>query len=183
MPRPDAPDTAEEEPNDALEEPEEREEEQESEIVDLSEDTDAQPPVAVEETDTADIIPAAETGNDDDDDEEPERKAMVGWLVLFVMLAIPIGLAAAVILIVAAVAFLAVAAATVVTGIYAVKAAFSGFAIFADMLLSLSVAVAILALGLLFIWTAIWLLSGAVPDVIKGIIKLGRKWCYKEVEE
>ena len=42
---------------------------------------------------------------------------------------------------------------------------------------------AALALAILFLWTSIWFLFGAIPGIVRGIIELGREWCYKEVAE
>ena len=114
---------------------------------------------------------------------EPEREAMVGWLTLFVIFAIPIGFVACVLMIVFAIVFLVLAAAVVAAGVFAISSLFSGFAVFADILLVGGAAVAALALGVLFLWTAIWFLFGAIPGIIRGLIELGRDWCYREVAE
>ena len=108
---------------------------------------------------------------------------MVGWLTLFVIFAIPIGFVACVLMIVFAIVFLVLAAAVVAAGVFAISSLFSGFAVFADILLVGGAAVAALALGVLFLWTAIWFLFGAIPGIIRGLIELGRDWCYREVAE
>lgn len=120
---------------------------------------------------------------DEDGYVEPEKEAMVGWLTLFVIFAIPIGFAACVLMVALALVFLGLAAAVVAAGVFAIRALFSGFAVFADILLVGGAAIAALALGLLFLWTAIWFLFGAIPGIVRGIIELGRNWCYKEVAE
>ena len=56
-----------------------------------------------------------------------------------------------------------------------------GFSVFADILLVFGLALAAAAIGLLLLWTFIWFLAGAIPGVIRGIVGLGRKLCYKEV--
>ncbi len=38
-----------------------------------------------------------------------------------------------------------------------------------------------LALGLLLLWLFVWFVGGAIGGLIRGVIALGRKWCYKEV--
>ena len=40
----------------------------------------------------------------------------------------------------------------------------------------------LLALGLLALWIAVWLVGGAMVGLVRGLIHLGGKWCYKEVE-
>ena len=112
---------------------------------------------------------------------EPEKKAMVGWLTLFVFFAIPVGFVCCVALVVLALIFLALAAAVVMAGVFAVKSLFSSFSILADILLVGGAAIGVFALGLLFLWTAVWCLFGAIPGLIRGLIELGRSWCYKEV--
>ena len=114
---------------------------------------------------------------------EPRKEAMVGWLTLFMLFAIPIGLAACVAMLACALVSLALAAAVAVTGVFALRSLFLGFAVFADMLLVGGAAIALLALALLFLWTAIWFLAGAIPGIIRGLAELGRNWCYKEVAE
>ena len=112
---------------------------------------------------------------------EPEKKAMVGWLTLFVFFAIPVGFVCCVALVALALVFLALAAAVVMGGVFAVKSLFSSFSILADILLVGGAAIGVFALGLLFLWTAVWCLFGAIPGLIRGLIELGRSWCYKEV--
>ncbi len=168
----------EEKQKEAAEEPQEPEESEEPE------ETEEVP--EVEETEL--VEEAAEPFDytkvpDEDGYIEPEKEAMVGWLTLFVIFAIPIGFAACVLMIVLALVFLALAATVVAAGVFAIRSLFSGFAVFADILLVGGAAVAALALGLLFLWTAIWCLFGAIPGIVRGIIELGRSWCYKEVAE
>ncbi len=112
---------------------------------------------------------------------EPEKKAMLGWLIIFVFFAIPIGFVCCVALVVLAIIFLALAAAVVLAGVFAVKSLFTNFSILADILLVGGAAIGAFAFGLLFLWTAIWCLFGGIPGVIRGFIELGRSWCYKEV--
>ena len=114
---------------------------------------------------------------------EPEKEAMVGWLTLFVIFAIPIGFLACMMMVVMALVFLALAAAVIAAGAFAIRSLFSGFAVFADILMVGGAAIGALALGLLFLWTAVWFLFGAIPGIVRGIIELGRDWCYKEVAE
>ena len=41
----------------------------------------------------------------------------------------------------------------------------------------------ILALGLLFLWLFIWFIGGPIVGLVRGVMALGGKWCYKEVLE
>ena len=71
--------------------------------------------------------------------------------------------------------------ATIALGSILVISAFSGFAVLADILLLLGAAIIALALGLLFLWLAIWLSAEAIVGLLRSIRELYREWCYKEV--
>ena len=70
---------------------------------------------------------------------------------------------------------------TIALGSVLVISAFSGFAVLADILLLLGAAIIALALGLLFLWLAIWLIAEAIVGLLRSIRELYREWCYKEV--
>ena len=112
---------------------------------------------------------------------QPRRKAKVFALIVYILFAIPLTLAAIVILLVPAVLFLALSIASIICGVVVVSAAFSGFAVIADIMVVLGVALVLFALGLLFLWTAIWFVGGAIVGVVHGVAALCDKWCYKEV--
>jgi len=59
--------------------------------------------------------------------------------------------------------------------------AFSGFAVLADILLLLGAAIIALALGLLFLWLAIWLIAEVIVGLVRSVRELYQEWCYKEV--
>lgn len=110
-----------------------------------------------------------------------ERKPRVLLLILFVLLAVPVTLAAALVLLVPTLLFLSLAAASGASGVVLLTAAFGGFKILADFLLLFGTAIILLALGLLFLWIFIWFIGGAIAGLIAGVIRLGGRWCYKEV--
>lgn len=109
-----------------------------------------------------------------------ERRANVPLLILFIILAIPVGLLCLGVILAAALVSLGLAALAVCVGISGLVAAF-GFSVFADILLVFGLSLALAAIGLLLLWIFIWLLAGVIPGLIRGIIGLGRKLCYKEV--
>lgn len=109
-----------------------------------------------------------------------ERRANVPLLVLFIVLAVPVGLACLAVILPLAGMCLSLAAAALYVGVSGVIAAF-GFSVFADILLVFGLSLSLAALGLLLLWVFVWLLAGAIPGVVRGICKLGRKLCYKEV--
>ena len=76
---------------------------------------------------------------------------------------------------------LALAICLVSGGVLVLTAAFGGFAIFADLMVILGLAIILLALGLLLTWLFIWFIGGAIVGLIRGLCHLGGKWCYKEV--
>ena len=124
-----------------------------------------------------------ETEEYTDEYTEPEKKPVAGLLIPYILFAVILGLAGTVVLLTAAVLFLLFASAMVILGILIVSSVLSGFAMLADVLVVAGAALIVFALGLLFLWTFVWFLGGAIPGLIRGLAELGRKWCYKEVEE
>ena len=110
------------------------------------------------------------------------KKPMAGWLILFVIFAIPIGVAGIILLCVPTLLSLIISGGLAGVGVLAVNAVLSsGFVVLADILLILGAALIIFGLGLLFLWLFIWLIGGAMVGLVQGLINLGGKWCYKEV--
>lgn len=118
------------------------------------------------------------------DDEEiyTVRRPRVFLLILYILLAVPVGVLGIILLVVPTLLFLALAAVLVAGGIVAVTTAFAGLPLFADIIVAIGAAFILLALGLLALWTAIWFVGGAMVGLVRGLIHLGGKWCYKEVE-
>ena len=52
---------------------------------------------------------------------------------------------------------------------------------FSDKFVIVGIALIVFSLGLMFAWTFIWLIGGAIVNLIRGVSDLGGKWCYKEV--
>lgn len=136
-------------------------------------------PIEIEEEDV-------EEYDDDgyyDEDYEPVRKPRVFLLILYILLAVPVGLLGILLLIVPTLLFLVLAGLIITGGVMAVTSAFgSGIAVFADIMVIIGMAFILLALGLLALWIAVWLVGGAMVGLVRGLIHLGGKWCYKEVE-
>ena len=116
-----------------------------------------------------------------DEETEPLRKPRVPLLILYILLAVPLTLVGVLVLLVPTLLFLALAASSVSVGATLLLAAFGGFTILADFLLLFGTALVLLALGLLFLWIFIWFIGGAIAGMIAGVIRLGGRWCYKEV--
>ena len=115
--------------------------------------------------------------------KKPRRKAKVFALIVYILFAIPLTLAAIAVLLVPAVLFLALSVAAIICGVVLVSTAFNGFAVFADIMVVLGVSLVLFALGLLFLWTSIWFIGGAIVGLVHGVAALCDKWCYKEVQE
>lgn len=113
--------------------------------------------------------------------ELTERRAIVPLLILYIIIAIPVVALCVLILLVPTLFFLAMSVGAVVLGCMALSSAFGAFTIFADVMVVLGAALVVLALGLLFLWIFVWFVGGAIAGLINGIIKLGGKWCFKEV--
>lgn len=109
------------------------------------------------------------------------RKANVALLILYVLLAVPLGLLGIAALLIPTLLSLSLAIGFVSGGVLVLTAAFGGFAIFADLMVILGLAIILLALGLLLTWLFIWFIGGAIAGLIRGLCQLGGKWCYKEV--
>ncbi len=109
------------------------------------------------------------------------RKARVPLLILYILLAIPVGLLGLGLLLIPTILVLALASSMVMAASASFVAAFSGFAVFADFMVVLGIALALAAIGLLLLWLFIWFIGGAMVGLVKGIVRLGAKCCYKEV--
>lgn len=115
--------------------------------------------------------------------KKTRRRPKVFLLFLYILLAIPVTLAAIVLLLVPALLFLALSIGSIICGVVVVSAAFHGFAVFADIMVVLGLALILFALGLLFLWTAIWFVGGVIVALVHGVAALCDKWCYEEVSE
>ena len=109
------------------------------------------------------------------------RKARPLLLILYIILAIPITMALICVLLIPTLVFLGLAVSAIAAGAAFFVTAFSGFPVLADILIVLGAALIILALGLLFLWIFIWFIGGAIVGLIRGVVSLGARWCYKEV--
>ena len=115
--------------------------------------------------------------------KKPQRKPKVFALILYILFAIPLTLAAIVLLLVPALLCLALSVAAIICGVVVVSAAFEGSVVlFADIMVLLGGALVLFALGLLFLWASIWFVGGAIVGVVHGVASLCDKWCYKEVQ-
>lgn len=150
---------------------------------------EAEAPAESDEDDSVPIVTEEEDVEEyddeyyDDEEYEPVRKPRVFLLILYILLAVPVGLLGILLLIVPTLLFLVLAGLIITGGVMAVTSAFgSGIAVFADIMVIIGMAFILLALGLLALWIAVWLVGGVMVGLVRGLIHLGGKWCYKEVE-
>lgn len=112
---------------------------------------------------------------------ETVRKPKVFLMILYIFFAVPVTLLGILLLLIPTLLCLALAAAVLGAGAAVLVAAFSGFKVFADIMVVLGVALIILALGILFLWLFVWFIGGAMVGLVRGVCSLGASWCYKEV--
>ena len=115
--------------------------------------------------------------------EKLVRKPRIFLLIPYIILAIPLTICGIAILLLPAILSLALSVGAIICGAVLVSAAFKGFAVFADIMVLLGLALVLFALGLLFLWTSIWFIGGAIVGLVHGVAELCDKWCYKEVLE
>ena len=119
--------------------------------------------------------------------EQPEFEgpvktvAKVPLLILYLIIAIPVTLALVAALLIPTLLCLTGSLGMIAIGTVLIISAFSGFAVMADIMLLLGAAIVALALGLLFLWLFLWFIGGVIGGLIRVVVYLGRKWCYKEV--
>ena len=114
---------------------------------------------------------------------EPERKVNVPLAVLYAIIAIPVTVLITCLLLIPTFVSLGLSGGCLFIGFKVAASAFGGFSMFSDIMVVLGSAVIILALGVLFLWLFIWFIGGAIAGVINAAIKLGSKWCSREVKE
>ena len=171
--------SAEEEAEPAAEEtPAADEEESDEEEADDEDEEIADAPLpetkAVSAAQTAELDPSQPP-------QKTVRKARVPLLILYILLAIPLGLIALAILLIPALVSLAAAIVCITVAVLAVTSALGSFPKIANLLVALGAALILLAVGLVFLMLFVWFLGGAIGGMINGLITLGGKWCYKEV--
>ena len=152
--------------------------EEETRGVPLDEEEEAAP---VEEAEEEPVPEEPAPAPAEEQSPSTERKLRPLLLILFILFAVPLTLAAVLLLLVPTLLSLVLAAGSIVGGCAAVVAAFSGFPVFADILIVLGCAIILLALGLLFLWLFIWFVGAVIGGLIRWVIQLGGNCCYKEV--
>ena len=129
--------------------------------------------------------PAEEYGEEYDeeyyDDYEPEYKTNVFLAILYTLGAIIIGVPVFAVLLVLDLAVLAIGAVCGAAGVSLIMTAFIGLPVVADMLILLGGGAAVIAVALVVIWLAVWLFIRMVIGWVRLLVRLGHRWCRKEI--
>lgn len=151
-------------------------------VIEQPEATEARKPVQTESEETeAEAVENAEEAEDYTEDAGTVRKPIVPLLILYIIIAIPLGLIGILLLLLLAFMSLSLAVTAGFFGIYGFAATFTGFAVLADILVVAGVSLILLSLALLFLWLFVWFIGGGIVGLIRGLCALGGSWCYKEV--
>ena len=115
------------------------------------------------------------------DDYEPEYKTNVFLAILYTLGAIIVGVPVFAVLLVLDLAVLAIGAACGAAGVGLIMTAFIGLPMVADMLILLGGGAAVLAIALVVVWLAVWLFIRLVIGWVRLLVRLGQRWCRKEI--
>lgn len=151
-------------------------------VIEQPEATETREHVQTEPEETeAEAVENAEEAEDYTEDAGTVRKPIVPLLILYIIIAIPLGLIGILLLLLLAFMSLSLAVTTGFFGIYGFAATFTGFAVLADILVVAGASLILLSLALLFLWLFVWFIGGGIVGLIRGLCALGGSWCYKEV--
>ena len=114
-------------------------------------------------------------------DDEPVYKTNVFLAILYTLGAIVVGVPVLAVLLVLDLAVLAIGAACGAGGVGLIATAFIGLPMVADMLILLGGGAAVIAIALVVIWLAIWLFIRMVIGWVRLLVRLGKRWCRKEI--
>lgn len=129
--------------------------------------------------------PGEEYGEEYDEeyygDYAPEYKTNVFLAILYTLGAIIIGVPVFAVLLVLDLAVLAIGAVCGAAGVSLIMTAFIGLPVVADMLILLGGGAAVIAIALVVIWLAVWLFIRMVIGWVRLLVRLGHRWCRKEI--
>ena len=114
-------------------------------------------------------------------EDEPAYKTNVFLAVLYTLGAIVIGVPVLAVLLVLDLAVLAIGVACGAGGVGLIATAFIGLPMVADMLILLGGGAAVIAIALVVIWLAIWLFIRMVIGWVRLLVRMGKRWCRKEI--
>lgn len=121
-------------------------------------------------------------------DEKPEaevktvKKTNAFLLILYIIVSVPVGLVLLLLMLGIELGIFCCGVLGLRVGFALLGFTFSGMTVFADVLMCFGATLGVFALGILVTWLGLWLVITSVPGLVRGIVKLGKKLCVKEVE-
>ncbi|MBS1401410.1 MAG: hypothetical protein HPZ79_00290 [Oscillospiraceae bacterium] len=102
--------------------------------------------------------------------------------ILYTIGAIIVGVPVFVVLLALNLCFFAIGVAAVAAGVGLIGTAFIGLSVVADMLILLGGGASVFAVALVLLWFSIWFFIQVTIGWIRALVRLGKRWCCKEVE-
>ena len=113
--------------------------------------------------------------------DEPAYRTNVFLAILYTLGAIVVGVPVLAVLLVLDLAVLAIGAVCGAAGVSLIMTAFIGLPVVADMLILLGGGAAVIAIALVVILLAVWLFIRMVIGWVRLLVRLGHRWCRKEI--
>ena len=118
----------------------------------------------------------------DDLETETVTKTNPFLAILYTIGAIIVGVPVFAVLLVLNLCFFAIGVAAVAAGVGLIGTAFIGLSVVADMLILLGGGASVFAVALVLLWFSIWFFIQVTIGWIRALVRLGKRWCCKEVE-
>ena len=118
----------------------------------------------------------------DDLETETITKTNPFLAILYTIGAIIVGVPVFAVLLVLNLCFFAIGVAAVAAGVGLIGTAFIGLSVVADMLILLGGGASVFAVALVLLWFSIWFFIQVTIGWIRALVRLGKRWCCKEVE-
>ena len=118
----------------------------------------------------------------DDLETETVTKTNPFLAILYTIGAIIVGVPVFAVLLVLNLCFFAIGVAAVAAGVGLIGTAFIGLSVVADMLVLLGGGASVFAVALVLLWFSIWFFIQVTIGWIRALVRLGKRWCCKEVE-
>ncbi|MDY2962521.1 MAG: hypothetical protein SOR85_09385 [Oscillospiraceae bacterium] len=118
----------------------------------------------------------------DDLEAETVTKTNPFLAILYTIGAIIVGVPVFAVLLVLNLCFFAIGVAAVAAGVGLIGTAFIGLSVVADMLILLGGGASVFAVALVLLWFSIWFFIQVTIGWIRALVRLGKRWCCKEVE-
>lgn len=173
--------TAEPEP---VEEAESEDESSEEVPEESPEEGDAAPEEPAETEEAVEEAEAVEEEPETVEESAPVavKKTNIPLLILYVILAVPVGIVGIVLTVIVGAVVIVCAAVAAAVGIKMFTFAFSGvLSLLADIFMAGGFALIAVALAVLLLWLGVWCIAAGVPGIVSGLRSLGRSLCVKEV--